>query len=1064
MRETRRLGWRGRLLLAAVLAAVPAVAQMGGGSVSGTLTDPSGAVVAGAEITIEKPDTHETRHVVTSSAGLYSATNLGPGVYRLTVTRQGFSTLQRTGILIEVGSSVVVDLQLQLGSTGQSVEVKGDAPALETASSDLGGVNNGQTVRELPLNGRDWTSLATLQPGVTVIRTEAAVGAGLANTRGNRGLGQMMAISGNRPEQNNYRLDGVSVNDYAGSGPASVLGVALGVDAIQEFSVVTNNAPADYGKTSGGVINAVTRAGTDAFHGAGYEFLRNSAMDARNFFDGLTIPPFKRNQFGGSVGGPVVKDNTFFFVDYEGLRQGLGVTTVDTVPSAAAHSGNLVAGPVTVSPLVAPYLALFPLPNAGTNGDAGTYEFAAQNITTENFITTRMDHRFSDNDLLHGTYLWDHGQTAGPDAFNFVEDGTVSRRQTGNLEESHIFSPNIVNFVRMGINRVVAEQVASLAAINPQADNPALSFVPGRDVGQINIGGYTLFLGGLGAIGDYHFNYTSWQEYDDLAISHGKHSLKMGAGIERDDSNQVGAGASNGTATFGSLKNFLTNVPSSFAANVPGTGSMLGMRQSIFGAYLQDDWRVRHNLTLNLGIRYEMATVPTEEHGRLATLTSLSSPTVHLGSPYFNNPTTRDFSPRVGFAWTPFANGKTVFRGGFGIYDSLPLTYEFALLSSLSAPYLEQGSSTSVTAGSFPNGLYASVAGGALRTAFIEQNPKANYVEQWNFNIQRELGKDVMWEVAYVGTHGVHSPFLSSDINDVQPTLTPAGYEWPTPQGSGIKPLPTVGNATALFWQVSSEYEAVRTRVQKRLGHGFQALGAYTLSKSLDTGSNSIQTAYTNTISSLPFFNAALRRGPSDFDQRQTATISGIWEVPAWKTSVKPLAWLEQGWQFGTILQISSGLPFTATISGDALGTNSSVPFDFPMRLNAPGCNNPVNPGNPNAYIKLQCFAAPAPITLLGDAGRNELTGPGLMNLDWSAVRNFGVPKISEAFRIQFRAELFNIVNHANFSPPNSTGEQVFALSGKGTTAVLNPIPTAGSLASTTTTSRQIQFALKVIF
>ncbi len=1052
------------LPLALLLVASAAAAQLSGGSLSGTVTDPTGAAVAGAAITIEKMDTHEVRHVESSSSGLYSAPNLTPGTYRLTVQMHGFSTTEHPGILIEVGASVVIDVQLSLGATEQKVEVRGDAPVVETASSDIGAVNNGQTVRELPLNGRDWTSLAALQPGVAIIRTEAAVGAGLANTRGNRGLGQMMSIGGNRPEQNNYRLDGVSLNDYAGSGPASVLGVSLGVDAIQEFSVVTSNAPADYGKTSGGVINAVTRSGTDQFHGSGYEFFRNSALDARNFFDPAVIPPFKRNQFGGSVGGPIHSDRTFFFLDYEGVQQGLGVSTVDTVPSANAHNGILVAGTVKVDPKVAPYLALFPLPNSGTKGDAGTFAFSAENITHENFFTTRLDHRFSDKDLVHGTYLIDRGDTNGPDAYDFVLDGTLSRRQTANIEESHIFSPTVINFARIGVNRVVAEQVASIAAINPAASDPSLGFVPGRNLGQINIGGYTLFLGGVGAIGDYHFNYTSYQAYDDLSMTRGSHSLKMGAGFERLYSNAQGAGASNGTATFGSIAGFLQNQPTGFSANVPGTGTPLGQRQSIFGAYLQDDWRVRHNLTLNLGIRYEMASVPTEEHNRLATLTTLSSPVIHIGSPYFNNPTKLDFSPRVGFAWTPFSSGKTVFRGGFGIYDSLPLTYEMSLLSSLSAPYLEQGSSTTLGTGSFPNNLYASVAAGALRTAFIEQNPKLNYVQQWNFNIQHALKQDLIVEVAYAGSHGVHSPFISSDINDVQPTLTPAGYVWPLPQGSGTKPLPTVGNVTALFWQVSSTYDALRMRVQKRLAHGWQVQGAYTWSKSLDTSSASIQTAYTNSVSSLPIFDSHLRKAPSDFNDGRIATINGIWEVPEWKTTVKPLNWLERGWQFSTILQVSDGLPFTAAISGDALGLNSSVPYDFPDRLNSPGCGNPVNPGNPTSYIKLQCFAAPTPITRLGDGGRNEIVGPGLMNLDWSMVKNIAVPKVSEQFRIQFRAEMFNIVNHTNFSPPTAASAQLFGLSGKGATAVLNPIASAGFLNSTSTTSRQIQFALKIFF
>jgi len=1047
-----------------LLYAQMAMAQLSGGTISGTITDPSGAVIPGADVAIERLDTRETRNLLSSSTGLYSAPNLAPGLYKITVQLPGFGTLERTGIRVEVGAQIVIDLQLQVGGANQSVEVTAETPVVEAGSSAIGAVNNGQTIRELPLNGRDWTSLAALQPGVSVVRTEASVGAGLANTRGNRGLGQMMSISGSRPQQNAYRLDGVSLNDYAGSGPASVIGASLGVDAIQEFSVITGNAGADYGKTSGGVINAVTRSGTDNFHGSAYEFLRNSVLDARNFFDGPTLPPFKRNQFGGSVGGPVRKDKTFFFADYEGLRQGLGVTTVDTVPSEAAHHGQLVAGPVRVDSKVAPYLALFPLPNGSVKADAGTYTFSAQNVTHENFLTTRIDHRFSDKDLLHGTYLIDRGTTTGPDAFNFVLDGTLSHRQMANIEESHIFSPSVVNFARLGVNRAVAEQVASIAAINPAAADPSLGFVPGHDVGQINIGGLTLFLGGVGAIGDYHFNYTSYQAYDDVSVTRQNHSLTFGAAFERIHSNAVGAGASNGTATFGSLAAFLQNQPSAFSANIPGTGNPLGQRQSVFGVYLQDDWRARRNLTLNLGLRYEIASVPTEEHNRLATLTSLDSPALHLGSPYFQNPTKRNFSPRTGFAWTPFAEGRTVVRGAFGIYDSLPLTYEFALLSSLSAPFLAQGSSTSLGQGSFPDKLYASIAAGALRTAFIEQKPKRNYVEQWNFNIQQQLASNLLLEAAYAGAHGVHSPFLSSDVNTVQPMSTPAGYVWPLPQGSGVKPLPTVGNVTALFWQVSSTYHALRTRVQKRMSQGWQLQGAYTWAKSLDTSSASIQTAYTNSVSSLPLFDARIRKAPSDFDVRHTFSLNSILEVPAWRTSVQPLSWLEHDWQLGVILQAASGLPFSAAVSGDALGLNSSIPYDFPDRLNLPGCGNPINPGNPNSYIKLQCFAAPTPVTRLGNAGRNVMTGPGLINVDLSLVRNIAITRISENLRAQFRAEAFNLINHANFSPPTAASAQLFGLSGKGPTAVLNAIPSAGSLNSTATPSRQIQFALKVTF
>jgi hypothetical protein len=946
-------------------------------------------------------------------------------------------------------------VQLVLGKSEEKVAVASQAATVDLATSQTGAVLSGEVVQELPLNGRDWTTLAALQPGVSIVRTENAPA--LSNTRGNRGLGTMMAIDGARPQESSYWLDGVSVNDYAGGGPASVLGISLGVDAIQEFSVVTSNAPADYGKTSGGVINAVTRAGTNQFHGSLYEFLRNSALDARNFFDGASVPPFKRNQFGGSLGGPFKRQRTFFFFDFEGVRQGLGVTTVDTVPSAEARIGQLVAGPVTVSPLVAPFLAFFPLPNGPIKADTGTYTFAAQNVTTENFVTSRLDHRFSDYDAIHATYLFDDGQTTGPDAFDGVLLGTFSQRQTASIEESHIFSPSVVNFARIGFNRNVAEQVQSLSAINPLADDTSYGFLPGRDVGQISIAGVTAYPGGLGAQGDYLFHYTSWQADDNLSITRGSHSIRVGVAFERIQSNTLGAGANNGTVSFGSLARFLTDRPTSFVATIPGTSVPEGLRQYVVGAYLQDDWRVLRNLTLNLGVRYEMATVPTEEHDRLGTLV-LGSQQLKIGSPYFNNPTLRNFSPRVGAAWDPFGDGKTSVRGAFGQYDNLPLTSQFSLLSVISAPFNLQGSSTSVPVGSFPDGLYQSLAAGGPRADFIQQNPKRSYVFQWNFSIQRQLTPSLLFEAGYSGSHGVHLPLVVGDINTTPPAEdTPQGYVWPTPRGSGVKPWPAWGTVNAVMWEVSSDYDSLPVRLQKRLSHGLLFQGSYTWSKSLDTGSNSLMTPYTNTVANLPAFDPRLRRTVSDFDVPQNLAVSGTWELPGPGGGWKPFSEFAKGWQLGTLLTLSSELPFTTTIAGDPLGLNSSIPYDYPDRLNLPGCGNPVNPGNPTDYIKLSCFAAPTPATRLGDAGRNVGRGPGLADWDASLFKNIRVPRISEYCNLQFRFEAFNSLNHTNFGPPTSTSLQLF-------TQALAPIPSAGNLTSTSTTSRQLQFALKVLW
>jgi Carboxypeptidase regulatory-like domain len=1045
------------VLAGALLIVMPVtvLAQSSGGAIRGTITDSSGAVIQSAAVTIVQAATGETLRLASNGAGLYDAPNLPIGTYSLTVTARGFSSGERTGIEVWVGSGRVVDVELAIGTAEQTVTATSDPATVDLATSETGGVESGKVVRDLPLNGRDWTTLAALQPGVSIVRTENPVV--LDVPRGNRGYGAMMAIGGARPQQSSYWLDGVNVNDYAGGGPGSILGVSLGVDAVEEFSVITANPPADYGKTSGGVINAVTRAGTNPIHGSAYEFLRNSALDARNFFDPSSPPPFKRNQFGGSLGGPVKRQKTFFFVNYEGVRQGLGVTVVDTVPSPSARAGNLVTGPVTVSPLVVPYLVFFPQPNGPAKGDAGTYTFSAQNDTHENLVTTRLDHHFSEKDAIRGTYLFDQGATTGPDVYDSVLLGTFSRRQTASVEERHIVSPWTINFVRVGINRVVTEQVQSVSAINSLAADPSLGFIPGRNAGQITIPGITGYPGGLNAAGDYHFHYTSYQIYDDLSMTRGSHSLKIGASVEAIRSNALGAGTNNGVVTFGSIASFLTDQPSSFSATIPGTNAPIGLRQVVAGAYIKDDWRVLRNLTLNLGLRYETATIPTEEHNKLATLT-FGSQQLRLGSPFFQNPTHRDFSPVIGAAWDPFGDQKTVVHAAFGQYDVLPLTSLFSLIAILSAPFNLQGSSTTVPAGSFPNGLYQSLAAGGPRADFIQQNPKRSYVLQWNFAVQRQLSPTVILDAGYTGSHGVHMPLIENDINTVLPAaVTSSGYFWPVPVGSGAKLWPSWGSVTALLWSVSSRYDALNARLHKRFGHGLLAQASYTWSKSLDSGSNSLPTAYTNTVSNLPFFDPRLRRSVSDFDVPQMLVLSGTWEIPGSKKSGTAARWLLSGWQLGTLLQLNSGLPFTPTIAGDPLGLNSAQRYDFPDRVNLPGCGNPVNPGNATEYIKLSCFAAPTPATRLGDAGRNVARGPSLIDWDASLFKNIPVTRLSESFRIQFRFEMFNALNHTNFNPPTATSLQLF-------TQALTPIASAGNLASTSTTSRQLQFALKVLW
>jgi hypothetical protein len=1038
------------------LVSVALHAQIVGATMSGVVADPAGASVPNARLALKNISTQVSRTAVTDDGGFYAAPNLTPGEYEITASAAGFQT-QVAHVTLAVGAEQQLNFSLRIGRVEQKVEVAGPANGIELASSTVGALVNGATVVTLPLNGRSWTDLATLEPGVAPVEAQPSYASG--NSRGNRGFGAQLAIAGARPQQNNYRLDGVSINDYSNGGPGSVLGGNLGVDAILEFSVFTGNYPASYGKASGGVINATTKSGTNDFHGSAYEFLRNSALDARNFFDGSSIPPFRRNQFGAAAGGAVVKNRTFIFGDYEGIRQSTGVTNVATVPSPNARNGVLSTGDVTVNPASAAYLAFFPLPNAGLlgKGDTGLFDFVGQQVTNEDFFTTRVDHQLSDKDSLFGTYRFDNAQFTTPDTLDTQLLGSATRNQTAVVEENHIFSPTLFNSFRFGVNREVAQNNESISALIPAAGDLSLGAAPGRAAAAITVPGLTAFAGGLGGAGTYLFHYTSFQTYDDLFLTRGLHSLKVGVAVERMRSDILARAMPNGSFAFGSLPGFLLNEPTSLQLGQPQSLTPRGLRQTLAAGYIQDDWRLRPNLTVNLGLRYEMTSVPTEVNGKLSTLRNIGDATPHLGSPYFSNPTLKDFEARTGFSWDPFRDGKTAIRSGFGIYDVLPLPYEFELLASLAAPFYQLSTATNLPAGSFPGGAAPFLGPSTLAQAYIEPNPHRSYVMEWNFNIQRTITKDLTFMISYLGSKGTHLPFRTDDANVVLPEKTDAGYLWPSPAGSGTVINPANGQIRALFWDENSSYQALELRTAQKLRRGFQIQGSFTWSKSIDTGSSTlVGNAFSNSISGLPWYDTTVARGVSDYNIPRVAVINGIWQIPFSAAAGAVPRMLLGGWTLSSIFKASDGIPFTPQIAGDPLGQKSVATFDFPNVLTGPGCGTPVNPGDPGHYIKTQCFSYPTPATLLGDAGRNSLTGPGLVNLDFSVAKNIPIPRMPESFRAQFRAEIFNALNHPNFLPPLDN-LKLFDATGH---AVAN----AGLLDATATSSRQIQFSIKLLW
>ena len=1089
-------------------------AQVTGGTISGTVTDSSGKLVANAHISIANIETGVVRDVTSNDEGFYSAPNLQAGSYKITFTAPGFKTDTKAGISLTVAATVTLDEMFRVGSISETVTVASELPAVQTSSSDISAVVNATTVRELPLNGRSWTDLAQLQPGVSAIHTQPDFSAG--TDRGNRGFGQQLTISGARPQQNNYRLDGVSLNDYANGAPGSVLGGSLGVDAIQEFSVITSNYSAEYGKTSGGVVNAITRAGTNKIHGSAYEFLRNSKLDAKNYFDVGNIPPFKRNQFGGTVGGPILKDKTFFFADFEAIRQSLGVTTVATVPSAAARTGALSTGQVTVDPAAAKYFTFYPLPDPATvMGDLGTYTFAGQQVVNENFLTTRIDHNFSSKDSLFGTYMFDRTPYSSPDGLDNVEFQTLTARQFVSIEETHIFSPSFANSVRIGGNHEAVNNNQSASAINPDASKTDLGVggtaFAGRAASQVLIGGgVSDFTGGVGGSPTYFYHWNSLQAYDDAFLTKGTHSIRFGGAFERMMLNVIADTDPNGIWRFTDLAGFLTNNPTKFQGGIASTLSPRNLRQNIFGLYVQDDWRWKPNVTLNLGLRYETSTVPLETSGKTANLRNISDPLPVCGrvvpgqcsgsGSFFNNPTLHNFEPRVGFAWDVFRNGKTALRGGVGLFDVLPLPYQFILMTTQSAPFFSYTAVNNPGQGTFFSGL-TNFPANTLRSTYVDSHSKRNYIMQWNLNVQQQVTPTVAAMVAYVGSRGVHQPFKVDEADLVIPTKTQYGYLWPqvdangnltTGPNAGNQPNPinpNFGSIRGIFYEGHSYYNALEAQLAKRMNHGLQMQGTFTWAKSMDTSSASVAgDTFGNSISSLHWFDMRLSRGLSDFNVDKTFVMNGTWEAPTPKSLTGPAEWALAGWELGLIFTASGGVPFSATwgTGSDPQYTLSSDDWAFPNRLGGSGCSSLTRPGNPNNYVKTECFAVPtapsqafwnancdpAPpslgaalpagdlrcFNLRGNAGRNILIGPGVTSLDFSLFKNNYIKRISEQFNIQFRAEIFNILNHPNFAPPsNPTNTDIF--DGTGT---LNPA--AGLLTKTTTSAREAQFAIKVIF
>lgn len=1066
-------------------------------AISGKVEDPSGAAIKGAAVAVTNLETGATRSVLADDSGSFRTLSLPVGPYQVKAEKTGFKTQIRKGIDLAVGQESVVNLRLAIGDVSQEVNVTEESPVVNTTTSSVSGLVGEREVKDLPLNGRSFDDLMALNPGV--------INYGLKSANTSTSNGNTFSVAGRRPAENLVLLNGI---EYTGSSqlaitPGGVSGYLLGIDAVREFNVQTDTYGAEYGKRSGAQVTVVTQSGTNGLHGTLFEFLRNSDFDSRSIFAQTPfVPPFRQNQFGGALGGPLKKNRLFLFGNYEGFRQVQDQSSVSVVPDAQVRLGSFPNSSGTYVPVanlkqgMLPYFSFWPQANGAEltvnglpSGTAFSYNTPTQTIR-EDFGTMRLDYAIRDRDSLSASYTIDDGNSLVPLADPLFASYSTLRMQVASLQETHIFSPNMLNTARAGFSRAGFNLDSTLLAQFPSN----LDFVAGAGPGGIVVNGgvTTTGLSGITSAGPNNaagvwnrrnlFTYT-----DDVQISKGIHQISAGVWFQRVQDNEDSASRQLGQATFTSLTTFLQGTVSSF--QVVPTANELGWR-SLFGAwYVEDAIKVRHNLTIRAGIRQEFTTGWNEAFGRAANYIPGASGVLetapHVANSVFTqNNATKLFSPRVGLAWDPFGNGKMAVRAGFGTYYSLIDDLSF-LLNSLppsNGSIASSGSLFSITpvfaGAAVPPSCGPGVPSPCTTYApqGVEANAKTPTVQEWNLSVERELNSATALRVTYVGSFSYHG-LLSVDPNSIPAQIcgaaagctaggaaasgapATAANQSHVAEGAqyipvGTRPNPYLGAGFFWYTEGNSSYNALETSVSHRLSRGLQIRASYTWSKNLDMNSGLTGAQSANQPQMVLQFNNPRRDwGPSALNPASQASISGRYELPfgpgkRWLTNARGAgSKIAGGWQFNEIVTLLSGFPFTPVIGTNRSGDGDTRNPDRPS-LN-PSFSGPVVLGQVGQWFNPNAFLLPAAGTY-GDLGRGVFTGPGLADMDVSLFKNTA---LSERTSLQFRAEFFNVLNHPNLGTPNAT---VFS------SGAINA--SAGLITTLATTPRQIQFGMKLIF
>lgn len=1042
-------------ILALLIAAPCARAQNRSAAVSGIVRDGTGAVLPGATASVRAVATNQSRHTVTDDHGRYAFPNQDIGPNEITVELSGF---QPAHVMVEltVGQNAQLDLALQLGTLAETVSVVAGAPGIgvETRSSTFGQLVSRVQIESLPLNGRDFSQLILLQPGTARARSD--VGDILT------GKGAKVSVHGARTTQNAYMLDGTDILDALGRSAGSAQGMVSGIESVQEFTVLTNTYSAEYGRAAGGVFNIATKSGTNAFHGSLFEYWRNSRLDARNYFD-VDKPPFNRNQYGGSLGGPILKDKTFFFGAFEGLREHLGLTLVEPVPSLAARQGAFLPAGARVSPAVVPYLELIPLPTVDNPvGDKAVWQGSFNQQSRLDTYNVRVDLNLSQKDSLFARYTQNDSALLFINAETFPNFPNTGRNNQKflTLSPSHIFSNNVVNNLRVAFNRTTPVEEPA-----PPDGYENLAFIPGQIVGDISISGFKRF--GSDRNTPRSFFQNALQVADDLTVVRGAHALKFGANIEHFDIKGISSSRNRGEFTINTFSDFLQGRSRDFSGLAPGENDTRRHHtQWLFGFYAQDDWRPANDLTLNLGLRYEFVTTPREVDGKVTNVRSVLDAKATLGDPLFLNPTLKNFAPRAGFAYSPGRKdgwvarltggaNATAIRGGAGLYYD-PLLYStYGNMTFKHEPFFKQ---VRITNAPFPN-VYPLLATGQglIDTFALQFNPKRTYVEQYNVNVQRAFSSKLVVTVGYVGSHGVHL-WREADFNNANP-LTPDGRQF-APVATPVRRNPNFANIRLKVSDGESFYNAALFGVQSRLGAGFRAQVSYTYGTSIDDQSSSLgRNEFANgQARTVDPYNKLLNRGRSDFDVRHNLSVNFTYDVPYGTgrahgaRAPAAVRALLGGWQLSGILSAQSGIPVSPIYTFDQ---DRDATTDNEQRPNwAPGVTG-ATPVSPTQLFDPNVFVLP-PVGSRGNVERNAIGGPGLVTFDPAFVKSFFLDGASRR-SAQLRIEIFNAFNRVNFAIPSIANLTVF-------NSPTERNATAGQITSTSTPARQVQLALRILF